>query len=107
MKRLTRKVAVAPLIYEKIEVFAKGGADGDFGGEDVRGADGQPVYPGIVVRRRETYSDLMGVLVGSAVGRVQLLYRQAGRERVVVQTENGHFFWADEVVRSAAKAEEL
>lgn len=107
MKRLTQRVKPAPLIFQKIEVFAKGGPDGDFGGEDVRGADGRPVYPGVVVRRRETFSESMGVMVASATGRVQLLYRMPGKERVIVQTTNGHFFWAEEVVRSAAHEEEL
>lgn len=100
MKRHTQRAKVTPELYPTVEVTARRG--NKLAGEDVRGADGMLIYPGRTVRRPPIFSESLGVVVSEAFGKVQRLYRQPGRERVVVQTENGHFFWADQVVRSRA-----
>ncbi len=100
-------------IAGRTEVFCKGGDDGDFGGEEIRGADNKAIYPGRTVRRQPYFSESLQVTVPTSWGKVKRLYRQVGKKNpgsecdVIVQTHNGHFYWADQCVRSSAgEAEE-
>jgi hypothetical protein len=97
---MRRKRVPAPESTE-IEVFAKGGQDGDFGGEDIRGADGQPIYPGRTVKRPKKFVESMGVTAPERHGKARRLYRKAEGGPVIVETENGHHFYAGDCVRSA------
>jgi len=84
----------------EIEVFAKGGPGGDFGGEDVRGCDDLPIYPGRTVERQPVFSEKLGVTAPVVSGRVRRLYRKAKGEPVIVETENGHHFYAADCIRT-------
>lgn len=103
MKRQTKKAAPTPWMFERVEVFPRGGAGGDFGGEDIRGADGSPVYPGVMVRNPSRLNPNLGVRVPSRVGRVTRLYRTTSDGPVFAQTDNGHTFRTDRVIRSRAE----
>lgn len=100
MKR--KKCATRPRLYDRVEVFHKRGPDGDFGGEDIRGADGRPVYPGVTVRNPRHLSVGLGVMVPARHGRILSLYRTTSDGPILIETENGHTFRADRVVRSRA-----
>ncbi len=97
-----------PVLYPKEEIFCQGGKEGDFGGEDIRGADNKLIYPGRTVRRLEFYHKGMGVTVPTSYGRVLQLFRQDGCKNpdtdcdVVIETANGHYYYADQCVRSSA-----
>ena len=104
---MTRRKRVAPPAPTTVEVFATGGPDGDFGGEDVRGADGRPIYPGRTVQRPPKFSASLGVTAPGAWGRVKRLYRQTADGPVIVETTNGHHFHAADCIRSSkGEAEE-
>jgi hypothetical protein len=102
MMRRKRVPAPEP-VNPHIEVFATGGPDGDFGGEDVRGTDGKPIYPGRTVRCPPTHSSKLGVTAPARWGKVKRLYRRATDPTgpVFVETVNGHFFYAEACVRCA------
>ena len=110
MKRGTiRKSSTRTLdLYPKEEIFCQGGDDGDFGGEDIRGQDDKPIYPGRTVRRLPCFSKSLGITVPTSYGRVKRVYRQDGCKNpesecdVIVETENGHVYYADQCVRSSA-----
>lgn len=105
-KRKVKRHEPPPDPFPKEEIFAKGGSNGDFGGEDVRGADGRPVYPGCMVKRKEFFSDRHGHVIPESWGRVKCLYRQPGLKNpasdcdITVQTVDNRFFWVDTVRRS-------
>jgi hypothetical protein len=103
-----------PELYPKEEIFCKRGEEGDFGGEDIRGADDKPIYPGRTVRRLEYRSSTMGIKVPTSYGKVTRIYRQGGCKNpdtgcdIIVETDNGHYYYADQCVRSSAgEAEEV
>ena len=103
-----------PVLPIRTEVFSKHGPDGDHGGEDTRGADGKPVYPGRMVKVPEHYSDELGHMVPERFGTVVLMYRQdgvkckkTGCDIVVEALERGvRYFWLDTVVRCARQTDE-
>jgi hypothetical protein len=98
-----KRVPVVEKLDLDIEVFATGGPDGDFGGEDVRGTDGKPIYPGRMVKCPPTHSSKLGVTAPERRGKVRRLYRRATDPKgpVLVETVNGHFFYAEACVRCA------
>ena len=100
---MTRRKRIAPPLVANpsIEVFAKGGPDGDFGGEDVRGDDGLAIYPGRTVCRPRDFSESLRVTVPPAWGVVKRLYRTIAGGPVLVETTNGHTFYAATCVRSS------
>ena len=97
---MVRRKRIPPPKSSEIEVFAKCGPDGDFGGEDVRGCDGQPIYPGRTVERQPVFSEKLGVTAPIVSGRVRRLYRETEGEPVIVETENGHHFYAADCIRT-------
>jgi len=109
-----KRVEVKPL-FHKEEVFSKHGPDGDHGGEDTRGADGKPVYPGVFVRVNEYKSVRLGITVPTRFGVVKRLYRMAdckcpdtGEDVVVEAWDRGsRFFYLNTVRRSARQTDEV
>ena len=97
-----------PDYYPKTEVICQGGKDVGPVTECVRGSDGKLIYPGRTVRRLPYWHESLGVTVSTSYGRVELVYRQEGRSNpetgctMIVQTANGHTYYADQCVRSTA-----
>jgi hypothetical protein len=101
----------AARLYERIEIFSAHGPAADFGGEDLRGADGQPVYPGCRVLRRPYFHAGMQVTVPLSWGVVKRIYRQPGLESssgcdIIIEAEDSRFFWLDQVVRTTRSTDE-
>jgi hypothetical protein len=106
---MARRKSIAPPAdpFPKEEVYSQHGPDADHGGEDLRGLDGKPVYPGSMVKRREYFSERHGHYIPESWGRVLRMYRQTNLKNpdsscdVTIQTEDSRFFWLDTVVRSS------
>ncbi len=97
MKRAKPK----PVIYERDEVLPL--CPADFGGEEVRGLEGMLVYLGRGVRVLPRVSESLRTTVPARSGVVCSMYRRPGNPRVIVETSNGHSFYADQVLASRTR----
>jgi hypothetical protein len=101
----------AATLYERIEIYSAHGPTADFGGEDLRGKDGKPVYPGCRVMREPFFHAGMQVTVPVSWGVVKRTYRQPGLQHstgcdIVIETEDSRFFWLDQVIRTTRSTAE-